>query len=130
MKSLYNEDLINLYIDFMFEIVTLTHETYLGDELTNYSNQIAHLNWVIKKVSKQFKEEKITINLTPNLKKYLEDVMITNYYQNPKKNIKLLNRLKKNCIDLDAYINIFLDTSINVLSEFNHSLHEHQFILI
>jgi len=70
-----------LYVDFIVSVVDLVHTTYLGDDYTDYREQINHFKWCWKKTIKNFGKEKIYFREDSELFVYLFDFVLHCYYK-------------------------------------------------
>lgn len=91
-----------LYNDFILSLINLIFDTYLGDDITNQSEQKNHFKWCWDKNVENFKLENIYID-NPKLTKYFFDFMSLVFYGVQKTESEKINedilRLWKHILD-------------------------------
>lgn len=123
-------DRVSLYLDFILSFLTLTFDTYLGDDVMTVDDKIKHFNWCWNKNIYNFKKEDIEFIDNKDLKNYFMEFMIEIYYNlegkenNNNVNDNIINLWKhifnyngvKTRADIDSFIDIYniFDKSLKI----------------
>lgn len=81
----------DLFTDFTISLLTLLHDTYLGDDVMSNNDDIRkHFNWCWKKTVDQYKKEKIVFNMEGYHKDYFWYFLFENYYSSEDKELTIV----------------------------------------
>ena len=114
-------DRVKLYFDFVISFFELLFDTYMGDDITNETEQKNHFNWCWEKNISNFKKEDIFFEDNKDLRSYFYDFTKEIFYNldgkenNPhvKNNIiTLWSHLfnyggRKTRADLDSFVELY-----------------------
>jgi hypothetical protein len=114
-------DRVKLYFDFVISFFELLFDTYMGDDITNETEQKNHFNWCWEKNISNFKKEDIFFEDNKDLRSYFYDFTKEIFYNldgkenNPhvKNNIiTLWTHLfnyggRKTRADLDSFVELY-----------------------
>lgn len=122
-----------IYQDFILSLISLVCSTYMGDDITNENQKIAHFNWCWNKTVNNFGKEGIDFSGNVELYEYFLNFMIETFYTAKRKSDKLhLNLLKlwsylfeiatpKTHSDIDSFVEVYglFDASIKNMKKNN-----------
>ena len=114
-------DRVNLYLDFVISLFNVVFDTYLGDDITNQSQQKKHFEWCWDKTIENFKKEDIDFKDNMDLKLYFSEFALEVFYNledkdnNPNTHKNILNLWNhifnykgvKSRADVDSFIEIY-----------------------
>jgi hypothetical protein len=114
-------DRVTLYLDFVISLFNLVFDTYLGDDITNQSQQQNHFDWCWDKTIEGFKKEDINFEDNIELKLYFSEFTLEVFYNlddkdnNPNTHKNILNLWNhifnyngiKSRADVDSFIEIY-----------------------
>ena len=75
-------DRVKLYFDFVISFFELLFDTYMGDDITNETEQKNHFNWCWNKVIKNFEKESIKFRESGQHRDYLWNFFYEAFYLN------------------------------------------------
>lgn len=118
-----------LYNDFIQSLIMLIFDTYLGDDITNPTEQKNHFNWCWNRNILNFSNENIHFE-SEKLHNYFLDFMLEIYYPITKKPEN--QQIHKNILNLWSYIFNFnskktksdMDTFIEVYKLFDKAIYK------
>jgi hypothetical protein len=71
----------DLFIDFTITLLSILHDSYLGDDtITNDTDRYSHFNWIWKQTISQYKKEKIKFKEEGYHKDYFWYFLHENFY--------------------------------------------------
>jgi hypothetical protein len=105
---------IELYRDFVLSLCYLVHDTYLGDDtITDEEHILIHFNWCWNLNIDNFEKELIFFKKTGEHYYYYLNYFIEIYYNDPKKNKMLFNKI------VDFWENVISLTKVKTKSEYD-----------